>query len=406
MRLARQLNNDPNYYMTLIDRNNYHQFQPLLYQVATANLDASNISFPLRHIFQKSKNVMIRIAELISVDIENNLIETSTGKMNYDYLVIATGADTNYYGNKNLKTNAFPMKSTLEALQLRNQIIENFEKASVSENKEEIEKLLNIVIVGGGPTGVELAGALAEMKLEKLPGEYPELDFTPMKIYLLEGGSKLLGNMSEISSEVSKQYLEKMGVIVKLNTLVKDYTGEMVFLQDETLIPSALVIWAAGITGNVPAGFEKGALAMGNRIKVDTLNKVLNTSNVYALGDIAYMETDDYPKGLPQVANVAIDQATNLAVNFKNLIKGYDLNVYKYTNKGTMATVGRNKAVVDLANPKVSFQGFVAWFIWMALHLFLLIGFKNKIIVFINWVYKYFTRNQSLSLMFKPLLRK
>ncbi len=406
LRLARQLNNDPNYYMTLIDRNNYHQFQPLLYQVATANLDASNISFPLRHIFQKSKNVMIRIAELISVDIENNLIETSTGKMNYDYLVIATGADTNYYGNKNLKTNAFPMKSTLEALQLRNQIIENFEKASVSENKEEIEKLLNIVIVGGGPTGVELAGALAEMKLEKLPGEYPELDFTPMKIYLLEGGSKLLGNMSEISSEVSKQYLEKMGVIVKLNTLVKDYTGEMVFLQDETLIPSALVIWAAGITGNVPAGFEKGALAMGNRIKVDTLNKVLNTSNVYALGDIAYMETDDYPKGLPQVANVAIDQATNLAVNFKNLIKGYDLNVYKYTNKGTMATVGRNKAVVDLANPKVSFQGFVAWFIWMALHLFLLIGFKNKIIVFINWVYKYFTRNQSLSLMFKPLLRK
>ena len=333
LKLARKLNDDPNFKVTLIDRNNYHQFQPLLYQVATANLDASNISFPLRNIFQNSKNVQVRITELLSVDTENNSIETSSGKIDYDYLVIATGADTNYFGNKDLKAHAFPMKSTLEALQLRNQIIQNFEDASVSGNKETIEKLLNIVIVGGGPTGIELSGALAEMKHEKLPKEYPELDFRKMKIYLLEGGPKVLGNMTEISSKVSKHYLEKMGVTVKLNTRVKNYDGEKVHLADGSVIETALVIWAAGVTGNVPSGFDKKRIAPGNRIKVDTLNKVEASSNIYALGDIAYMETPCYPKGLPQLANVAIDQAINLAANLKNMTKGKDVTEYKYNNK-------------------------------------------------------------------------
>lgn len=406
LRLARLLNNNPHYRITLIDRHNFHQFQPLFYQVATANLDASNISFPLRSIFKNSKNVTIRIADLLSIDQRNNQVETSTGLLAYDYLVIATGADTNFYGNAGIKSNAFPMKSTVEALQLRNQLIQNFEDASVSRDNAVIEKLLTIVIVGGGPTGVELAGALAEMKHEKIPKEYPELQLSHMKIYLLEGMDKLLGNMSPASSEVSREYLEKMGVIIKTNTLVKEYDGDKVVLMDGHTISSAMVIWAAGVTGNMPKGITPDLMAPGNRIVVDAFNKVSGTDTIFVIGDIAFQPSSQYPKGLPQVANVAIDQATNLASNFKNLVSGKELTPYQYNNKGAMATVGRNKAVVDLAKPKLSFQGFFAWVVWMSLHLFLLIGFKNRIIVFINWVYKYFMRNQSLSLLFKPLLRE
>lgn len=406
LRLARQLNNNSHYHITLIDRHNFHQFQPLLYQVATANLDASNISFPLRSIFKNSKNVAVRIADLLSIDSANKQVETSTGKIPYDYLVIATGADTNFYGNAGIKTNAFPMKSTVEALQLRNQLIQNFENASVSKDEATIEKLLTIVIVGGGPTGVELAGAVAEMKHEKIPKEYPELQLSHMKIYLLEGMDKLLGNMSSVSSNVSREYLEKMGVIVKTNTLVKEFDGDKVLLTDGNTISSAMVIWAAGVTGNMPAGIKQETIAPGNRIVVDEINKVSGTDSIFAIGDIAFQPSQTYPRGLPQVANVAIDQATNLASNFINMVSGHDLTPYQYINKGAMATVGRNKAVVDLAKPKWSFQGFFAWVVWMSLHLFLLIGFKNRIIVFINWVYKYFTRNQSLSLLFKPLLRE
>ncbi|MFM9945717.1 MAG: NAD(P)/FAD-dependent oxidoreductase [Bacteroidia bacterium] len=406
LRLARQLNNHPNYHITLIDRNNFHQFQPLFYQVATANLDASNISFPLRSIFKNSKNVTIRIADLNSIDSANNQILTSIGTIIYEYLVIATGADTNFYGNEGLKTNAFPMKSTIEALQLRNQIIKNFEDASVSDDTQIIEKLLTIVIIGGGPTGVELAGALAEMKQEKIPKEYPELKINHMKIYLLEGGNKLLSNMSEVSSKTALSYLLKMGVIVKTNTLVKEYIESDVLLSDGGIISSSMVIWAAGVTGNLPSGINKEFIASGNRIEVDGLNKVAQCSNIFAIGDIAFQPSSLYPKGLPQVANVAIDQATNLAANFKNIVASKKLKPYRYNNKGTMATVGRNKAVVDLAAPNISFQGFFAWMVWMGLHLLLLIGFKNRIIVFVNWIFKYFTRNQSLSLLFKPLLRE
>ncbi|MFC3813187.1 NAD(P)/FAD-dependent oxidoreductase [Lacihabitans lacunae] len=402
LKLARRLNNHPDYRITLIDKNNYHQFQPLFYQLAMASLDASNISFPLRHMFKKSRNVSIRLSEVNSIDTANNLIETSGGRYSYDYLVIATGATTNYFGNKSIEEQAFPMKSTWEALQIRNSLLQHFEDA-VSSKVAKTEKLLSVVIVGGGPTGVELSGALAEMKRDSLPNEYPELDFSKMKVYLLEGNSKLLGNMSEASSKKSKEYLEEMGVTVMLNTIVKDYDGERVKLQDDTEIASTLLIWAAGVKGSIPNGVDVSLLTKSNQIKTDLFNRVHTLENVFAVGDIAFVQTPEHPKGFPQLASVAIDQAINLANNFKLIAADKEMKPFEYVNKGSMATVGRNKAVVDLAKPKLSFQGFFAWLIWMTLHLFLLIGFKNKLIVFINWIYKYFTHRQSLSLLFEPL---
>lgn len=405
LKLARSLNNHPDYCISLIDKNNYHQFQPLFYQVAMASLDASNISFPLRHMFKKSENVSIRLASVINIDTQHNRIETTGGNFDFDYLVIATGATTNYFGNKNIEALTFPMKSTWEALQIRNSLLQHFEDA-VSSKMAKSEKLLSVVIVGGGPTGVELSGALAEMKRDSLPNEYPELDFTKMEVYLLEGAGKLLGNMSEISSIKSKEYLEEMGVTVKLNTIVKDYDSKRVFLQNGSEIDTTLVIWAAGVTGNMPMGIQQTLVTKSNQIKTDIFNKVLSTDHIFALGDIAFIETELYPRGFPQLASVAIDQASNLANNFKLLASKRAMKPFKYVNKGSMATVGRNKAVVDLAKPELSFQGFFAWLIWMTLHLFLLIGFKNKLIVFINWIYKYFTRRQSLSLLFEPLRKK
>lgn len=404
LKLARLLNNKREYAVTLIDKNNYHQFQPLFYQVAMANLDASNISFPIRNIFQKSKNVKIQITTVKSIDASNNKIITDCGFIEYDYLVIATGGTTNYYGNDILKKNVFPMKSTLEALQIRNTLLQHFEDAA-SSKKMQIEKSLSVIIVGGGPTGVELSGALAEMKRDTLPLEYPELEFEKMKIYLLEGSEKLLGNMSPVSSIKSKEYLEKLGVEVKLNTIVKFYDGNSVTLGDNTILKSTFVIWAAGIIGEMPKGINADYITKSNQIEVDNFNKAILTTNIFAIGDIASYTNSQYPKGYPQLASVAIDQAKNVASNFLRITNNKVLKPFVYKDKGSMATVGRNKAVVDLAKPKLSFQGFFAWIIWMTLHLFLLIGFKNKLIVFINWIYKYFTRHQSLSLIFKPLVR-
>ncbi len=405
LKLARTLNNHPDYTITLIDKNNYHQFQPLFYQVAMANLDASNISFPLRSIFKKSKNVNIRVETVLNINTNTNTIQTDCNVFKFDYLVIATGATTNYFGNKSIEENSFPMKSTWEALQIRNTLLKHFED-SVSSKTKNNEKILSIVIVGGGPTGVELSGALAEMKRDSLPHEYPDIDFSQMNIYLLEGTSKLLANMSEQSSKSAKEYLESMGVTVKTNTLVKEYDGENILLQDASTIKSTIVIWAAGVKGNIPPGIDAIHISKSNQLKTDVFNKVLLTENIFAIGDIALIETEVYPKGFPQLASVAIDQAKNVAHNFKRLAENKPSLPYHYVNKGSMATVGRNKAVVDLANPAISFQGFFAWIVWMTLHLFLLIGFKNKLIVFINWIYKYFTHRQSLSLLFEPLARK
>ena len=404
LRLARKLNNKPGFEVVLIDRFNYHQFQPLFYQVATAGLDASNISFPLRKVFHKSKNVRIRLAELKQVVPGEKKIVTDTEEINYDALVLATGADTNFFGNTQIAGNAFPMKSTVEALQLRYRLLQNFENALTVTNEDELQRLMNIVVVGGGPTGVEVSGALAEMRKYVLPKDYPELDFSKMNIYLLEGAGKTLAAMSEKSSRQSQKYLERLGVKVMTNALVKDYNGENVFLNDGSQIATTTVIWAAGIKGNIPAGIEESLVAKGNRIKTDRHCSVIGYNNIYALGDLAYMETPKYPNGHPQVAPVAMQQADLMAGNLKLIERKSNPSAqyeFEYKDKGSMATVGRNLAVVDVPKPKLHFGGFFAWMIWMGLHLMLILGVKNRFFVFSNWLYNYITYDQNLRLIFK-----
>ena len=401
MRLARKLNNTKGIDVILIDKAYYHQFQRLFYQVATAGLDASNISFPLRNVFQKSKNVRIRMAEVKEIIPSEHKVITSNEEIDYDILVLATGTETNFFGNQQLSENTFPMKSTVEALQLRHKLIRNFEQALLVKNPDELQRLMNIVIVGGGPTGVELSGALAEMKHYVLPKDYPELDFSKMNIYLLEGGSKTLGSMSERSSEDSYKYLTRLGVKVMTSTIVNNFDGKDVYLKNGSSIPAKTVIWAAGVTGALPAGLDKTLIVKGNRLIVDRHSKVKGSTNIYAIGDIAYMETPKYPKGHPQLAPTAIQQATVLAKNLKRLLrKETRFTEFEYFDKGTMATVGRNLAVCDFPKPKLHFGGFIAWIIWMSLHLFLILGVKNRFFVFCNWIYNYFTYDQSLRLIF------
>ena len=411
LRLARKLNNKPGFEVTLVDRFNYHQFQPLFYQVATAALDPSNISFPLRKVFHKSKNVRFRMAELQEIVPGQNKIITSVEDMSYDVLVLATGADTNFFGNQRLQEHAFPMKSTLEAMQLRNHLLLNFEHATIAKDKGDEDSLQyyrNIVVVGGGPTGVEVSGAIAEMRRSVLPKDYPELDFSKMNIYLLEGSPRTLAAMSEKSSKDSKRYLEKMGVIVRTATAVQDYDGRTVTLRSGETIPAATVIWSAGIKGNIPAGIQPDLIVRGNRLKVDRHNKVEGMPNVYAIGDMAYMETPKYPKGHPQVAQTSMQQAGTLAKNLVLLNNGQPMeHDFEYHDKGSMATIGRNLAVVDLPRPKWHFGGIFAWIIWMTLHLMLILGVKNRLFVFFNWLYNYVTSDQSLRLILKgPNRRK
>ncbi len=406
LRLARKLSNKKGFDITLIDRFNYHQFQPLFYQVATAGLDASNISFPLRKVFHKTKNIRFRMAEIEGVDTSAKLVKTSEGDYGYDVLVIAMGATTNFFNNANLELHAFPMKSTVEALQLRHKLIHNFEDALHASTDEELQRLMNVVVVGGGPTGVELSDAVAEMKNYVLPKDYPELDFSKMNIYLLEGTAKTLGAMSEASSKQSEAYLKKLGVTVLTETLMDDYDGKTVFLKDGRQIASSLVIWAAGIKGNIPEGINQSLIAKGNRIKVDKCNRVLGMNDVFAIGDIAYMEEGIY-HGHPQVAPAAIQQADLLVENLKHISNNRnDLKAFVYRDKGAMATVGRNLAVVDVPKPKLHFGGFFAWLVWMGLHLMLILGVKNRFFVFVNWLYNYITYDQNLRLIFKEFYRK
>ncbi|HXB95393.1 MAG TPA: NAD(P)/FAD-dependent oxidoreductase [Puia sp.] len=397
LRLARSLHHT-SYEVYLIDRHNYHEFQPLMYQVATARLEPSSISFPLRKIFQYSKNVTIRIAEVWHVDTGRKTVHTSVGDISYDHLVLALGCTTNYFGNVNIRKYSFPMKSVPNAMALRNRILQTFEE-TIEAGPAELQALLNFVIVGGGPTGVELAGAMAEMKKYILPRDYPEVDFSRFTIYLLEGSPNTLNAMSDASKAKSREYLEKLGVIVRTGTVVEDYDGTLVRLKGGETLPARNVIWAAGVIANKVDGIPESTLVRGNRLKTNPYSEVEGLDGVYAVGDLAYMPTPKYPNGHPQLANVAIAQAAHLARNFKSMAKGRPRIGFEYHNKGTMATVGKRKAVVDL--PGFSFQGRLAWFTWMFVHLMLLLNVRNKLIVFFNWTMSYFANDSTLRLMLK-----
>lgn len=390
-------NIDTRYFeVTLIDKVNYHQFQPLFYQVATAQLETASISFPFRKTLQKKKNISIRLAEVKRIISEENKIETSVGEFDYDILVLATGCTTHFYGNENIKKHALTLKSATEAIEVRNTILTHFEKALTCP-PHEIESYLTIVIAGGGPTGVELAGSFAEIRNFIMKKDFPEIDINKFKIVLLEGGNSTLGSMSAKAQKFSQKYLNDLGVEVRTNTLVQDYDGEVVLLSDGQKIQSRNLLWAAGITTNLIAGLSKAVMERGQRIATNRYNKALNYENIYVLGDLAHMKTEKFPEAHPQVANVAINQARLLAKNLKSEILGKQQKKYEYKDLGSMATVGRNKALVDL--PAYQFKGFFAWIVWMFLHLMLILSVRNKLIIFINWAGNYITRDTSLRLI-------
>jgi NADH dehydrogenase len=390
--------------VVLLDKNNYHQFQPLFYQVAMAGLEPASISFPLRKAFQKNKNVFIRVTEVFEVNAENNVIETDLGKLSYDYLVLAMGADTNFFGNEKLAKKTYPLKSVSEAIALRNALFDDYEKALTEPDYDNRQGFIDIVIVGGGATGVEIAGALAEMKKYIVPKDYGELNHKEIDIYLMQGADRLLKGMSDKASSKAKEFLEKLGVIVKTGARVVDFDGEQVYLKDGTQIPTRKVIWAAGIKANTIKGLSEEIYGWGSRVLVDRQSKILGAKNIFAIGDMALMKTELYEHGHPQVAQVAIQQAKFLGKHICNLEKDKTSKDFEYKDLGSMATIGRNKAVCDL--PGIKFTGWFAWVTWLIVHLFSLIGTKNKVFVFINWIWNYFTYDQSLRLIIKPTKRE
>ncbi len=401
LKLARKLKKK-GFQLVLIDRNNYHQFQPLFYQVATSGLEPSAISFPLRKVFQKEKQVFVRITEVKKVMPDQKMIETSFGNVWYDYLVLATGATTNFFGMENFQKFGIPMKSVSEAVFLRNTLLLNFEKAVTIRDEEELRRLLNVIVVGGGPTGVEICGALAEMRRFILPKDYPDLNFDLMQITLIEANPHLLHGMREKSGVKAKYYLEKMGINVLPNHKLVEYDGREVVLENGKRLQSETLIWAAGVKGQLPAGISENAITRGNRLLVNRYNQVSGFENIFAIGDISFMTTGKYPGGHPQVAQVALQQAAVLGKNLVLLEEGKEKNLipFEYKDKGSMATVGRNRAVVDL--PFLRFSGMLAWFTWMFVHLMSIVGVKNRLLIFINWLWKYFTFDQSLRLILRP----
>ncbi len=385
------------YQIVLIDKNNYHQFQPLFYQVASSGIEPSSILFPLRKIFQKQKDFYIRVAEVYSVDPEKKELKTSLDTVWYDYLVIATGVNSNFFGMKNMEEYAIPMKSVSEAMALRNRLLQSFEKAVTLRDQNEKKSLLNVIVVGGGPTGVEVAGAIAEMKNFVLPKDYPDQNFDLMQISLIEGSPGLLGGMSKHASEKALFYLKRLGINVTLNVHATGYDGRILTLANGQTIKTQTVIWAAGISGQVPDGFPKDSVGRGARLIVDEFNKLKSFDDIYAIGDVCLMSTPKYPNGHPQVAQVAIQQGKNLARNLLLMKSKAQLNPFRYTDKGSMATIGRNRAVADL--PFLKFSGFIAWLTWMFVHLMSIVGVKNRLLIFVNWMWNYMTYDQSLRLI-------
>ncbi|MBK8194045.1 MAG: NAD(P)/FAD-dependent oxidoreductase [Lewinellaceae bacterium] len=400
--LARKLAGT-DFQVVLIDKNNYHQFQPLFYQVAMAGLEPSSIVFPFRKVFQKSKNVFVRVTTVLSVDPARNEIATEIGTLRYDYLVLAIGADTNWYGNEQIRAHAIPMKSVSEALYLRNTTFDDYERAVTADGYEQRQRYLDIVIVGGGPTGVEIAGSLAEMKKHIIAKDYNDLDRDEINIHLIHGDARLLNTMSEQASAKAEQFLRDLGVQLWLDRMVTGFDGDIVTINDGSTIRTNKVIWAAGITGNTLEGLPQGARTRGNRLKVDAVNRVEGTENVFAIGDMAFQTEEQYPDGHPQVAQVAIQQGNLLYDNLRRLKQGKAPRPFHYRDLGSMATIGRNRAVVDL--PFWRFQGAFAWLVWMFVHLFSILGLKNKLFIFLNWVWNYITYDQSLRLVIKPWRR-
>ncbi len=394
LQLAKSLHNK-DLKILLIDKQNHHQFQPLLYQIASARLEPASISFPFRKIFQKYNNIDFRMADVLKILPTSKKILTSSGQITYDHLVIATGCKTNYFGNEQMSQHALSMKTTQEAIKIRNKILISFEQ-EIFATEEEKTAINNIVIVGAGPTGVELSGAFAELKNNILPKDYPSLDFSRLNIILVEGSKNTLNNMSDDAKKASRKFLEELGVQIRTETIINTYDGNIATLSTGEQIPTRNLIWAAGVTGNIVSGLQPEDI-IRNRYIVDRYNRLKNYSNIYALGDIAYMETPKYKTGHPQVANVAINQAKNLGENIINTLNGGALKEYEYRDLGLMATIGKHKAVVDL--PFLRFNGVIAWYIWMFLHLMLILSVRNKLIVFFNWAWSYITKDTSLRLI-------
>ncbi|MGO3184545.1 MAG: NAD(P)/FAD-dependent oxidoreductase [Aequorivita sp.] len=383
----------------LIDRNNYHNFQPLMYQVATGGLEPASIAYPIRRIFRKNKNISFRMAEVLEVNIAENEVSTSIGIIQFDYLVIASGSENNFYNFEPVKDKLLTLKSVPDALTMRNSIFRNLERGLANNRKESLEEVINIAIVGGGPAGLELAGALAEMKKYVIPKEFPDLELSKMSINLYESGSQLLKVMSEDASKKSHEYLQDLGVNIFLNTRVKSYDGSEIELDNGSRFTTNTVIWSAGVKGSPINGLPEGSILKGDRIAVDEYNQVIDSKNIFAIGDVAANVTTKNPKGLPMLAPVAQQQGKLLAKNLLRKIDNKPMEVFEYHNKGVMATIGRNKAVVDL--PHYKFQGVFAWFVWMFVHIFSLVGFRSKIVTFIEWATNYLNYDRPLGLILK-----
>jgi NADH:ubiquinone reductase (H+-translocating) len=388
------------YQVVLLDKNNYHMFQPLLYQVATAALSPSAVSFPLRRIFHKIDNVIFRMAVVKEIEKTTKTVHTNLGTLTYDYLVMAQGANTNYFGNQNIQKFCAPMKSTSEALYIRNKIISNYERAVNLAKEEERKPIMNVVIVGGGATGVELAGSIAELRNKVLPRDYPQLSFKNMRVILIEAGNSLLSGLLPKSREKALEYLQKLGVEVLLNTMVEDYDGFTVKLKEKESIETLTLLWAAGIKANSLLGIEKDQKALNGRLLVDEFNRLINDKDIFVLGDQCLQVEEKFPQGHPQVAQVAIQQAVNLSKNFKAELKHKNWVPFRYNDLGSMATIGKSMAVVDL--PFISFHGVFAWLVWLFVHLMAILGVKNKLMVFLTWSWKYLSFDPSLRLLIRP----